>query len=258
TPPDGVVIRPVGEDDHEAVRRFLTDYHADAFTLSPVPAPHLGEGTFAALAERGGTLIGVTLAAYVEGDSAALQDIAVAAREDARPEIGVALIARVHAMLADAGAKRVTAHICSDPGLLTDALCRAGYSREASGGVNMFGIRDLTQLFGEIRPLFERRVRETPFEDWRGRVILLGERLGSGLSFEAGEVRVIGDPEPRPADIVLRTTDERITRIVTGRETPLEGYLQREMTVEPQVSPPVMKLLETLFPRVPFVLRWGW
>ncbi|MFW6157071.1 MAG: hypothetical protein ACOC7J_07110, partial [Armatimonadota bacterium] len=226
--------------------------------LSPVPAPHLGEGTFAALAEREGTLIGVAFAQHEEGEGAAVQDVAVTGGEDARPEIGVALIARVHAMLADAGAKRVTAHICSDPGLLTDALCRAGYSREASGGVNMFGIRDLTQLFGEIRPLFERRVRETLFEDWRGRVILLGERLGSGLSFEAGEVRVIGDPEPRPADIVLRTTDERITRIVTGRETPLEGYLQREMTVEPQVSPPVMKLLETLFPRVPFVLRWGW
>ncbi len=258
TPPDGVVIRPVGKDDHEPVRRFLSDYHADAFTLSPLPVPHLGEGTFAALAEREGALIGVAFAQYEEGEGAAVQDVAVTEGEDNRPEIGVALLARVHPMLAGAGAKRATAYVCSDPGLLTDVLCRAGYSREASGGVNMFGIRDLTQLFAEIRPLFERRIRETPFEDWRGRVIVLGERLTSGLEFESGSVRVVDRPKPGALDIILRTTDERITHLVTGRETPLEGYLQRDTHVSPQTSPLVMKLLETLFPRVPFVIRWGW
>lgn len=258
TPPDGVVIRPIGDDDQESVRRFVRDYHAGAFTLSPLPIPHLGEGTYTALAERDGKLIGVALARYEEGDGAALQEVAVAEDQDGRAEIGVALLARVHGMLAGAGAKRATAHVCSDPGLLTDVLCRAGYSREGSGGVNMFGIRDLGQLFGEIRPLFERRLRETPFEDWRGRVLLLGQRLEAGLEFEDGAARVLTAPRPGATDIVLHTSDERITRMVTGRETPLEGYLQHDTRISPQVSPLVMKLLETLFPQVPFVLRWGW
>jgi GNAT superfamily N-acetyltransferase len=256
--PDGVVIRPIGKDDRETVRRYLLDYHDDAFTLSPLPVPHLGEGTFAALAERDGELVGVALASHEEGDRATLLDVAVREGEEARAEIGAALLARVHTLLAGDGARRVTADVCSDAGLLTDVLCRCGYSRESTGDVNMFGIRDLAQLLGEIRPLFERRLRKTPFEDWRGRVILLGERLRSGLEFEDGSARVLDTLDSRPTDIALRTTDERITRIVTGRETPLEGYLQRETTVEPQVSPPVMRLLETLFPRMPFVLRWGW
>ncbi|MBD3292035.1 MAG: hypothetical protein GF393_03865, partial [Armatimonadia bacterium] len=68
TPPDGVLIRPVTDDDREGVRRFLIDYHEDSFMLSPPPVAELGEGTFTAIAERDGTLIGAALARYSEGD----------------------------------------------------------------------------------------------------------------------------------------------------------------------------------------------
>ena len=66
------------------------------------------------------------------------------------------------------------------------------------------------------------------------------------------------DAKPGPAQIVVRTTDETITRFVLGRETPLEGYLQRRAEIEPQVNSAVMGLLETLFPQVPIIERWGW
>lgn len=49
-----------------------------------------------------------------------------------------------------------------------------------------------------------------------------------------------------------------LERFVLGRETPLEGYLQRRAEIEPQVNSAVMGLLETLFPQVPIVERWGW
>ncbi|NLO06251.1 MAG: formate dehydrogenase accessory protein FdhE [candidate division WS1 bacterium] len=257
-PPDGVVIRPGADADRDAVRQLVHDYHRDTFTLAPLPAPQLDEGSFTAIAERDGKLIGAALARYAAGEGADLQDVVVIEGEDPRQEIGVALLARVHAMLAEAGARRATTRACSDAGLLMNVLGRAGYSREVSGGVNMFGIRDLSQLFGEIRPLYEHRLRETPFADWRGRVLLLGERLQSGLEIEQGVAQVIDSPQPKPGDIVLHTADETITLFVTGRETPLEGYLQHRTRIEPQVSPAVMKLLETLLPRVPFVLRWGW
>ena len=148
--------------------------------------------------------------------------------------------------------------ICSDLGLFTGALAQAGYAREASGDVNMFGIRDLRQLFEEIRPLYERRLRDTPYADWQGRVLITGNRLAAALECDRGVVSVIGRPTPRGTDIVLRSTDAVITRFVTGRETPLEGYLQQFTHIEPQTSPGVMSLLETLFPQVAFVLRWGW
>ncbi|MGC9317914.1 MAG: hypothetical protein ACP5KN_07765, partial [Armatimonadota bacterium] len=176
---------------------------------------------------------------------------------DDRTEIGAALLARLHRMLAGDGAKTVKASVCSQPGLLIDALCRAGYSRSPSGGVNMFGIRDLRRLFEEIRPLYEHRLADGGLQDWAGRIIITGERLQAGLEVDDGAVQVV-HARPAATDIVLRTSDEVITRFVTGRETPLEGYLQQRTEVQPQVNPAVVKLLETLFPQVPFIVRWGW
>lgn len=257
-PPDGVVIRPIEDDDRETVRRFLLSYHQDAFTISPLPVPMLGARTFITLAERDGELIGVAVASHHKDEEARLLDVAVEGDDDeVRAGIGVALLARLHGLLAGDGARRVTARICSDHDVFTDVLCRAGYARRPSGSVNMFGIRDLEALFEEILPLYEHRLQDGPFDRWRGRVILLGERLRAGLEIEDGEAQVIA-ADPRPRDVVLRSDDVTLTRVVTGRETPLEGYLQRVSDVEPQVSPIVMKLLETLFPEVPFVVRWGW
>lgn len=255
--PDGVVLRPMEADDRPEVRRFLLDYHANAFTISPLPVPELGEGQWAALAERQGKLIGVALGRHVSGDEARLLDVAVNRDADDRTEVGTALLSRLHRLLAGHGARTVKASICSQPGLLIDALCRAGYSRRPSGGVNMFGIRDLRRLFEEIRPLYEHRLADGDQRGWAGRVIIIGERLQAGLEIDEGAVHVVGG-EPAAADIVLRTSDEVITRSVTGRETPLEGYLQRRTEVQPQTNSAVVKLLETLFPQVPFIVRWGW
>ncbi len=256
-PPDGGMVRHMAEDDREAVRRFLRSYHKDAFTLSPRPLPALDDWNFCTLAECDGELIGVALAEIGERDGAQLIDVAVEGDDDGASEVGLALLSRLHGLLAEDGVQRIGADICSDADLFSDVLCRAGYSRRPSGSVNMFGIRDLKALFTEILPLYEHRVQDSDFERWRGRVILLGDRLRGGLEIVDGEAEVI-DANPRPQDIVLRTSDATITRMVTGRETPLEGYLQQVTTIDPQVSPAVMKLLETLFPEVPFLVRWGW
>jgi len=235
TPPEGVAVRPMKAEDCESVRRLLLDCHAGSFSISPLPVPMLCEGTWATLAEKDGEMIGAALAGHTEGDEARVIDVAVKEGTDAGPEIGVAMMARLHALPAQDGAKTARIEFCSDPGLLTDVLCRCGYARQASGGVNMFGIRDLSQLFGEIAPLYERRLADSEM-DWSGRVILLGQRLRSSPEIEAGEVHVI-EPEPGATDIVLRTTDEVITRVVTGRDTPLEGYLQRVTDTSPRSTP---------------------
>jgi len=257
SPPDTVTIRPMADGDRDAVRRLLIDYHEGAFTISPLPVPELGEGSRASLAEREGNLIGVALATTGPDEHARIIDVAVDRQADNRPEIGLALVARLHQLLADSGAQSARCDLSTDAHLLRDVLSRAGYSITSTGDVNMFGIRDLTALLSEIRPLYERRLTDTPFAEWRGRIMVLGRRLRAGLAIEAGVVRVM-DADPRPTDVSLHTDDETITRFVTGRETPLEGYLQRRTEISPQVSPSVMALLKTLFPKVPFIVRWGW
>jgi len=256
SPPDGVVIRPMEDGDREQVRRFLLDYHDNAFAVWRLAPPTLGEGTRVSLGHKNDKLIGVAVGRGDGGESARVIDVAVEEGLDGREEIGVALLARVHRLLADDGAKTARARIAPNVDLLGDVLARAGYARRAGGGVNMFGIRDLGQLLDEIRPLYERRLADKKL-DWAGRVVIIGDRLRAGLEVEKGAVQVI-EAEPRPSDIVLRTRDDVITRFVIGRETPLEGYLQRHADIEPQVNASVMKLLETLFPECPCVSRWGW
>jgi len=256
-PPEGVSIRAMQDADREPVRRFVREYHAGALSVWGLSAPALDDGERVTLARQDGKLVGVAIGRLESEENARLIEVAVAEDAEQRPETGVALVARLHELLAAKGARRVHAELPSGVDLLSDVLARAGYSRVARGGVEMFGIRDLAQLFTEIRPLFERRLTDAKRTDWRGRLRITGERLGAGLEIDGGEVRVL-DAKPGPAQIVVRTTDETITRFVLGRETPLEGYLQRRAEIEPQVNSAVMGLLETLFPQVPIIERWGW
>lgn len=256
-PPDGIVLRPLADEDRDRVRRFLLACRDDVFTTWPLPIPVLAEGTQTVLAEKDGTLIGAAVARHDENGHARLLDVCVAPQADHRAEVGVALLARLHQLLADDGARTVRARIGTSEELLPDILARAGYSRRLTGSVTMFGIRDLRQLFEEIGPLYERRLADADLTDWCGRVIIIGERLCAGLEIEGGRVEVTA-PRPRATDIILRTGDEAVTRFVTGRETPLEGYLQRTIDIAPQVNSSVIKLLEGLFPRCPFLVRWGW
>ncbi|MGD9496421.1 MAG: hypothetical protein AB7Y46_08925 [Armatimonadota bacterium] len=256
-PPDGVVIRPMGDDDREAVRGFLLAHLDRALQVVPVPAPRLGEATRVSLAEKDGALVGAAVGMLRDEGDARVAEVAVTPDTGAAGEIGVALLAALHQLLAAEGARTARAWIQPEADAMADALARAGYSRRTSGGVTMFGIRDLGHLLTEVRPLYERRLADAELTDRTGRVMILGDRLRAGLEIEGGSVRVVG-PEPRPTDIVLRTTDETITRFVVGRETPLEGYLQRRSDIEPQVSAQVMKLLETLFPQHACLVRWQW
>lgn len=256
-PPEGVSVRTLQDADRERVRRFVREYHAGALSVWGLTTPVLDDSERVTLAHRDGKLVGAAIGRMEGEESARLIDVLVAADAEGRAEIGVALVARLHELLAARGARRISAEPAPDVDLLSDVLARAGYSRGARGGVEMFGIRDLAQLFGEIRPLFERRLADARRTDWRGRLRITGERLSAGLEIDGGAVRVLG-AEPGPAEMLIRATDETITRFVLGRETPLEGYLQRRAEIEPQVNSAVMGLLETLFPQVPIVERWGW
>ncbi len=250
--PDGVMVREMRESERAQVRRLIADTVAARFGAWPAAAPELSpvEPTTVALADD--KVVGAAVGRVGDRSEGELRALCVAPKAEQREKIGAALLTGLHGLMAKAGAREIKPHIPSENAFLDQALTDAGYARKLSGGVEMFGIRDLAQLFGEIRPLFESRVAESDFSGWRGRVRIVGERLRTGLEIADGHVQVI-DASPRRGDIVVTGPDRVITRFVAGCETPMEGYLQTHATIEPAASAPVMGLLATLFPRVEIV-----
>ncbi len=251
-PPPGVTFRELEDKDNAQVSRWVDDYCADGFFSWHQPAWGFSPLDSAFLAEKDDKLIGVVCGSPEGRDRARLHCLCVEKGAKHRQDIALTLLELLHSKLAAEGIAVIERGNAPDDGLAPETLTRAGYSRGVSGGVGMFGIRDLGQLFTEIRPLYEKRLADGDFADWSGRVIIIGDRLKAGLEAEKGEVQVI-EARARRGDLVLTSRDETITRFVVGRETPLEGYLQTFTSIEPWMNERMLKLLETLFPKVPML-----
>jgi len=249
-PPAGVTFREMEDADRARVTRWVREYYSEGFCGWYLRAwrPSPVDSVF--LAEKDDKLIGVA-SGHPRGEDRGDIDVLCADKQaEKREDLAVTLLELLHRKLAAQGGAVIERHGVPDDGLMPETLTRGGYSRKVSGGVGMFGIRDLEQLFGEIRPLYEKRLAEGDFADWSGRVIIIGDRLRAGLEVEKGKIVVV-PARARGSDLVLTTTDEVITRFVIGQETPFEGYLQTVTSIEPWMNERVLKLLETLFPKVP-------
>ncbi|MBM4081041.1 MAG: hypothetical protein FJ278_15160, partial [Planctomycetes bacterium] len=85
---------------------------------------------------------------------------------------------------------------------------------------------------------------------WQGALDLLASRLQARLTIRQAEVSA-SRPTRAPADVVLRCDDETASRIVLGRETPFEAFLQSRLNIAPRVTESLTRLLETVFPKLP-------
>ena len=112
----------------------------------------------------------------------------------------------------------------------------------------MWGLLDLPKLLKEITALLERRLEESDYKGWTGSIDLLGEKHRARLTFTEGKVNV-ESLEGNAPGLVLACDDDTLTRIVRGVETPFEAYLQLCLTIQPQVSEQITKLLEVIFPQ---------
>ena len=125
-------------------------------------------------------------------------------------------------------------------------------THEAHGGVAMFKIINLPMLLEELSSLLIKRLSNSDYKDWHGRIGIVGKQHKAGLSMGNGEISVL-EKVSEDMDILISADDDTITRLIIGGMTPYEAYLQNELSIRPIVNNRVTELLETLFPRIPIV-----
>jgi len=238
----GVTVRLYRPGDEVAMARLFNTCHGDRLNVARRRPARIVGGSVALLAHRGRKLAGyVTVGRHLE--HATICELAVAPG-DKREGIAAVLMGALHRRLRKQGAKRITVYHAGTS--LQPLLGPLGYAERLTGGVDMFALLDLPKFLDEITPLLERRLRKI---DWSGTIAICGEEHRAALTIRDGRVAV-RRRLPARADITLAGADATITRMVVGRCTPYEPYLQLDLKISPSLGLQARGLLETLFPRV--------
>lgn len=262
--PTGVSFRAVTDDDTPRVQAFAAQALAD--TLPPPEQSMIGSlppHGLGFIAERDGAVVGFAAATYGGGDEAHLETVVTpappkqyehlgAAKSGGKPqnvEIAACLLSLLQRAACDAGARHMVWEHGGENDVARRAAQRLGYASERTQDVWMMQVRHLVQYLNEIAPAIEHRLAGSKFQGWEGAIDLLGSRLQGRVTVAEGRVSA-SKPGARPADIILACDDDTLTRVVLGRETPFEAYLQTRLVIAPRVSSRVVELLETAFPKV--------
>ncbi len=260
--PTGVSFRVMADDDVPRAQALMDQALADARTQPGHDRiGGLLPNCLAFIAERDGAVVGLGAATYDGGDDASLwlvvtQPPLKANTGGSKPEdtpqsveTAACLLSLLQRAAHEAGAKRMMWRNRGENDIARQAAQRLGYSSERTQGVWMMQVRHLVQYLTEMAPAFEHRLAESKYKDWEGAIDLRGDRLQGRLTIADGRASA-SRPGARAADIILTCDDDTLTRVVLGRETPFEAYLQTRLSISPRVSSRVIELLETVFPKV--------
>ncbi len=246
-PVRGIRVRAYRGGDERAMADLSNACYGESFAAAPARARRPAGGATVMLAYRGGRLVG-TVAAQTRGKDTSISAMAVRSDKKA-DDVARALIGKLHRLLVKRGLKRV--RVWRGTEVLAPLLQPMGYRTRKTGGVTMFALLNLPQFLEEIAPLLTRRLGK---KDFTGTISILGRKHRAALKIDSGRVSVLRQP-PNGADITLKASDDNVTRIVAGIETPFEAYLQQNMQIAPMLNENVRDLLETLFPRLQ---GFGW
>ena len=164
--------------------------------------------------------------------------------DDCRAAVATALLARVENTLYERGTQK--AHIwASDEDTFTgEVLVRSGY-RFCPMRVFYLAVIDLPGLLTTLTPLLDKR--------WDGRAGWVG-RLG----IQAPQQRAVLDVSSSIAvrggsrtDLEIHLSEGALCRMLSGRCSAWELYLDNALSVSPAVTTEVAELLRVLFPFVP-------
>jgi GNAT superfamily N-acetyltransferase/putative sterol carrier protein len=249
--PTGVVFREYKEDDRTRVRAFVLETLGKMLNVLDFSFGELPPNVICYLAEREGKLVGLAAVTYEGGDEAQLRIVALA-KDGQQAAIADSLLALLHRAVREAGARVMKWNAAGEYEDMVAALHRAGYVSRYTGGLWMMHIRRLDWFLREIAPAVEKRLAGSDFKTWEGKLDLVAPRLKGRLIISKGKVSA-GRPTGAPGDVVMTCDDETAARVALGRETPFEAYLQSRLTLEPRISDNIIRLLETVFPKVPIL-----
>ena len=174
------------------------------------------------------------------------------AAESIRPQVGVGVIfvrdgkvflAKRH------GAHHVQAWSLPEGDETKDGFQAAGFVFKKDSDVSMWRLNDLPLFLTHIRPLLEHRLRDKKRHDWCGTIAIRGVKHKAGLKITDGDVSILQRP-PARADIAIDADDDTIARLMCGRQTVFEAFLQTDLRLTPKANKDVTAHLEALFPRM--------
>jgi GNAT superfamily N-acetyltransferase len=257
--PSDVTVRPGTAADREAAQRLREEFYNQA--VGPVEGvrPDPFDSADWQVLEVRGDVVGYAEATLVPFEPRGeIHFLYVTPRPDL-DRLVKALVTGLHRYFWEEGKRELVFHQPLDE--YRRALLQLGYEIDATdelrSWVSMFKVFDLPGLLTEIAELLWLRLERSPFAGWSGALALSGQRLQATL--EIGPAGVSVEPgAAESADLLLSTSDERLTRLVCGGENLWESYRQNKVTVRPRFNERIRGLLQALFPRLPLRPQGWW
>ena len=246
---DGLVVRSYLPGDEVKMAGLANEHCSDMLDVGRRRARRPPSNAYIKIAEKDGEILGYALASGGRSkEEAHLSEIFVK-ETNGRDDIGAALLCASHNDLISHEYKKITMYGAQQK-FLRQLLLNFGYSSQHTGGVGMFKIINLPMLLEELSPLLTKRLKDSKYKDWHGKIGIAGQQHKGIIVIEDGNVSA-SEEALEDVDILISADDDTVTRIIIGSMTPFEAYLQTELSIKPMVNNRVTELLETLFPHIP-------
>jgi putative sterol carrier protein/GNAT superfamily N-acetyltransferase len=252
---DGLVIRPYSPGDEVKMANLANECYSDLLGVGHKRARRMRSNSHIKIAEKDGEMQGYVWASGGRSKEEAHLEELCLKNTDSRDDIGAALLCALHNEMFSHGYKKITMarETLLELDFLRKLLHNFGYSslkQWPTGHVEMFKIINLPMLLTEFSPLLSKRLKDSDYKDWHGKLGIAGEQHKASIIIKDGEISV-SEEVLEDSDILLSADDDTITKIIAGVMTPFEAYLQTELNIQPMVNDKLIGLLETLFPRIP-------
>jgi ribosomal protein S18 acetylase RimI-like enzyme/putative sterol carrier protein len=252
--PEDIIIRSYSPGDEIKMAELANEYYSSVISLGSGRKRAVRmklESKIIKIAERNGDILGFVEASIASTDKKAEIGGICLKKGDELEKIGSILLKSLHNDLVSQGFNRLEFwNEYENKELLRDLLNKLGYCCRSVGGVNMFKIINLPMFLEEITPLLTKRLKNSNYKDWQGKIGIIGNQHKATVIIENGEIS-LAEEILSDANITFSADDATITGIVIGKLSPYEAYLQQEMKIKPILNNDIAGLLKTLFPKIP-------
>jgi len=247
--PDDFVLRSYSPMDEVRMADLANEYYSNFIDIKRIKVVRQKDNIIK-IAERNGEILGYVFASMPTNREAVQLRNVCLKNIDERNKIGLILLRSLHNDLLARGFRSVV--FWDDFGNKEDLrglFNELGYNSHLTSGVKMFKLINLPMLLDEIVPLLTKRLLNSDYKGWQGKIGISGNQHKATIIID-DEIS-IAEEAYNDVNIHLTTDDDTITRIVIGKLTPYEAYLQSELSIKPIINDGVANLFKTLFPKIP-------